>query len=85
MATMDAEEYEADFDDEAYMQEDWETQGANPEVVKAILRGKEKEMDAMEEFDIFDVIEKLPENAHLLSTRWHNEPRGLGDAEEWRG
>ncbi|CAK0896486.1 unnamed protein product, partial [Prorocentrum cordatum] len=81
LVTMDAEEHQADFDDDAYLQENRdEYQGADPDIVKAILKGKEK-MNAMEEFDIFDVVDKIPDNADLLSTRWENVPRG---PDEWR-
>ena len=82
LTVVDEPEYEADFDENAYHQEEYEEyQGADPDAAKAILKGKEKEMDAMEEFQIFETVDNLPEDAYLLSTRWENVPRG---PYEWR-
>eukprot|EP00959_Pyramimonas_sp_CCMP1952_P327720 6861084-Pyramimonas_sp.AAC.1 len=33
-------------------------------------------MDAMEEFEIFETVDRLPDNAYLLTTRCGNVPRG---------
>ena len=46
LTVVDEPEYEADFDENAYHQEEYdEYQGADPDVVRAIIEGKEKEMD----------------------------------------
>eukprot|EP00959_Pyramimonas_sp_CCMP1952_P192212 4019119-Pyramimonas_sp.AAC.1 len=63
---MDADEYDADFDDNAYLQEDWdEYEGVDPAIAQAIIKGKEKEMNAMEEFEIFETVENIPDSADI--------------------
>ena len=49
---------------------DENTEGVNEEIVKAIVAGKKKELDAMEAFGIFDVCEELPRDAKVITTRW---------------
>ena len=50
------------------------TEGVDKETVKAILAGKKKEFDAMEAFGIFDVCEKLPKEAKIITMRCENVP-----------
>ena len=40
---------------------DENTEGVNEEIVKAIVEGKKKELDAMEAFGIFDVCGRIAE------------------------
>ena len=40
------------------------------------LAGKNKELDAMEAFDIFDVCGEIPTGAKIITTRWENVPKG---------
>eukprot|EP00959_Pyramimonas_sp_CCMP1952_P151581 3171404-Pyramimonas_sp.AAC.2 len=80
--TMGEPEFAAEFDDQDYDNEAHdEYQGADPEVVKTILKGKDREMYAMEGFDIFDAVESLPEEACARSPRWENVSRR---PEAWR-
>ena len=55
-------------------------EGVDEEIVKAILVGKKKELDAMESFGIFDVCEESPKYAKIITTRWRNVPKG----DKWR-
>ena len=45
-------------------------EGVDEEIVKAIVAGKKKELDAMEAFGIFDVCEELPKDATVIATIW---------------
>ena len=54
--------------------------GVNEEIVKAIVAGKKKELDAMEAFGIIDVCEELPRDAKVVATRWENVLKG----DKWR-
>ena len=54
--------------------------GVNDDIVKAIVAGKKKELDAMEAFGIFDVCEELPKDANVVTTRWESVPKG----DKWR-
>ena len=65
-------------EDDFVMDED--TEGVNEEIVKAIVVGKKKELDAMEAFGIFDLCGELPGDAKVITTRWENVPKG----EKWR-
>ena len=66
------------------MEDDFEVdetaESVDVEIVKAILAGKRKELDAMEAFGIFDVCEELPKDAKLVTTRWEKVPQG----DKWR-
>ena len=53
--------------------------GVNEEIVKAIVAGKKKELDAMEAFGIFDVCEELPKGVKVITTRWENV-----ESDKWR-
>ena len=55
---------------------DENTEGVDEELVKAIVAGKKKDLDAMEAFGIFDVCEELPQDAKVITTRWENVPKG---------
>ena len=80
LTTVDAEEIpcESSVEDDFLMDEN--TEGVNEEIVKTIVAGKQKELDAMEAFGIFDVCEKLPREAKVIITRWENVPKG----DKWR-
>ena len=80
LTTVDAEEIpcESSVEDDFMMDEN--TEGVNEEIVKAIVAGKKKELDAMEAFGIFDVCEELPRDAKVITTRWENVPKG----DKWR-
>ena len=62
---------------------DENTEGVNEDIVKAIVAGKKKELDAMEAFGIFDVCEELPRDAKVITTRWKKTFRRAtsGDAD----
>ena len=55
---------------------DENTEGVNEEIVKAIVAGKKKELDAMEAFGIFDVCEEVPKDAKVISTSWEKRSEG---------
>ena len=55
---------------------DENTEGVDEEIVKAIVAGKKKELDAMEAFEIFDECEELPRDANVITTGWENVPKG---------
>ena len=48
---------------------DENTEGVNEEIVRAIVGGKKKELDAMEACGIFDVCEELARGAKVITTR----------------
>ena len=72
MTTVDAKEVPCDFSVEF----DETTKGVDEETVRAVLAAKKKELDAMEALDIFDVCERMPIGAKLITTRWENVPKG---------
>ena len=80
LTTVGAEEIpcESSVEDDCEVNETAE--GVDEEIVKAILAGKKKELDAMEAFEIFDVCEELPKDAKIITTRWENVPKG----DKWR-
>ena len=80
LTTVDAEEIPCEFSMEDDFVVDENTDGVNEEIVKAIVPGKRKELDAMEAFGIFDVCEELPKDAKVITTRWENVPKG----DKWR-
>ena len=61
LRTVDAEEILC----ESSVEDDENAEGVNEEIVKAIVAGKKKELDAMEAFGIFDVCEELPRDAEV--------------------
>ena len=76
LTKVDAEEIPCEFSVEDDFVIDETAEGVNEEIVKAIVTGKKKELDAMEAFGIFDVCEELPEGAKVITTRWENVPKG---------
>ena len=80
LTTVDAEEIPCEFSMEDDFVVNENTDGVNEEIVKAIVPGKKKELDAMEAFGIFDVCEELPKDAKVITTRWENVPKG----DKWR-
>ena len=78
---VDAEEIPCEFSVEDDFEVDKTAEGGvDEEIVKAILVGKKKELDAMGAFGIFDVREELPKDAKISTTRWENVPKG----DKWR-
>ena len=65
MTTVDAEEIPCEFSVEDDFEVDETTDGVDEDIVKAILAGKKKELEAMEAFGIFDVLEELPKDAKV--------------------
>ena len=80
LTTVDAEEIGCEFsvEDDFLIYENAE--GVDEEIVKAIVAGKKKELDAMEAFGIKDVCEELPKDAKVITTRWCNVPK----SDKWR-
>ena len=76
LTTVDAEQIPCDFSAEDDFEVDETAEGVDEAIVKAILAGKKKELDAMEAFGIFDVCEELPKDAKATTTRWENVPKG---------
>ena len=76
LTTVEAKEIlcESSVEDDFVVDEN--TEEVNEEIVKAIVPGKKKELDAMEAFGIFDVCEELPKDAKVITTRWENVPKG---------
>eukprot|EP00959_Pyramimonas_sp_CCMP1952_P316718 6629359-Pyramimonas_sp.AAC.1 len=83
-ATMNELEHVAEFDDQDYENEDHDKhQGADPEAAKPILKGKDKEMDAMEVFDISDAVESLPKPTIGSIRTIYEMGERTARAEEW--
>ena len=80
LTTGDAEEIPCEFSVEDDFEIDEIAEGVDEEIVKAVLAGKKKELDAMEAFGIFDVCEELPKDAKIITTRRENVPKG----DKWR-
>ena len=80
LTILDAEEIPCEFSVEDDIVTDENAEGVNEELVKAIVAGKKKELDAMEASGIFDVCEELPKDAKVITTRWVNVPKG----DKWR-
>ena len=79
LTTADTEEIpcESSVEDDFMMDENT---GVDEEIVKAIVAGMKKELDAMEAFGTFDVCEEFPRGAKVTTTRWENVPKG----DKWR-
>ena len=69
LTTVDAEVISCEFSVEDDFMIDENTEGVTEEIVKAIVAGKKKELDAMEAFGIYDVCEELPRDAKVITTR----------------
>ena len=80
LTTVEAEEIPCEFSVEDDFEVDETAEGVDEEIVKAILAGKKKELDAMEAFGNFDVCEELPKDSKIIATRWENVPKG----DKWR-
>ena len=70
LTTVDAEEIPCEFSAEDDFLIDEKAEGVDEEIVKAIVAGKKKELDAMEAFGIFHVYEELPKDSKVITTRW---------------
>ena len=77
LTTVDAEEIPFEFSVEDDFLFDENAEGVHEEIVKAIVAGKKKELDATEAFGIFDVCEELPQDAKVITTRLENVLRGV--------
>ena len=69
------EEIPCEFSAEDNFEFDEITDGVDEEIVKAILAGIQKELDAMEAFGIIDVCEELPKSAKIITATWENVPK----------
>ena len=76
LTTADAEVIPCEFSVQDDFMTDENTDGVDEEIVKAIVAGKKKGLDAMEAFGIFEVCEELPRDAKVITTRWENVPKG---------
>ena len=59
---------------------DENAEGVDEEIIKAIVVGKKKEIDAMEAFGIFGMCEEFPKDAKVITTRWEN----VRKCDKWR-
>ena len=80
LTTVDAEEIPCEISVEDDFLIDENAEGVDEEIVKTIVTGKKKELDAMEAFGIFDVCEELPKDAKVITTRWEDVPK----SDKWR-
>ena len=77
METMDEEDDVVDFDSD----EEWDENAVDEETRNGILAGKDTEMDAMDQFGIYEIFEgDLGPSKKVLTTRWENGRRADG----WR-